>query len=232
MKSLLVFGGRAWRNLNRRVSRLYLGRQRDAGAAARLGPLVRLGSAENGWYAPEGRLDGLRCYCIGVGLDASFDFALAERGAEVHAFDPTPTAIAYMERENAGRVRFHPWGVLDHDGTMRLYAPLSETHGSHFLHDLHRTGQYHEVPCLRLGSIVARLGHDRIDLLKMDIEGSWYEVIPDMLDAGLRPPLLQVEYDSPAPVWRVSRSHLALAAAGYALVLREGDNAVYALPGG
>lgn len=33
--------------------------------------------------------------------------------------------------------------------------------------------------------ILRELGHDRIDVLKMDIEGSEYEVIPTILDAGV-----------------------------------------------
>lgn len=221
-----TFLGRAWRNLNRRASRLYMAAQTRRPLA-----LDRLGSTKNGWFAPPGRLEGRRCYCIGVGLDASYDFALAERGAEVHAFDPTPDAIAYMQRENAGRVQFHPWGVLDRDASMRLYFPLSPDHGSHFLHDLHGTGQFHEVPCLRLATILQRLGHDHVDILKMDIEGSWFEVIPDMLSTGLRPGLLQIEYDSPAPLWRVASRHRMLQAADYVLALREGDNAVYVLRG-
>jgi FkbM family methyltransferase len=238
MKQAAVFLGRAWRNLNRRISRLYLNRQlRGAGggpgggpaggAASGPGGFERLGSAQNGWYRPRDLPRGARCYCIGVGLDASFDFALAERGAEVHAFDPTPAAIAYMERVNAGRVAFHPWGVLDSDSTMRLYQPMSADHGSHFLHDLHQTGKFHEVPCYRLATIMGKLGHDRIDLMKMDIEGSWYEALQDMVAAGIRPGILEVEYDSPAPIWRVARIHRLLVRAGYALILREADNAIY-----
>ena len=217
MKPLVVFVGRAWRNLNRRVSRLYLDRQVKPGQI----PLERLGSTENGWYAPRDLAPETLCYCLGVGLDASFDFALAERGAKVHAFDPTPKSIAYMARENRGRVAFHQWAVLNRDGTMRLYAPLSEAHGSHFAQDLHRTGKFHEVPCLRLATIRERLDHPNPWLMKMDIEASWYEALPDIIEQStIRPRLLEVEYDSPAPPWRVSRIHRLLAGAGYRLVLR------------
>lgn len=216
---------RAWRNANRRLSRLYLDRSVVQGGPA----MERLGSAGNGWYAPKDMPVGARCYCIGVGLDASFDFALAERGADVHAFDPTPSAITYMERENQGRTTFHPWGVLDQDTTIRLYAPYDPRHGSHFAEDLHGTGKFHEVPCFRMSTILERLGHaaDSIYLLKIDIEGSWFQALQDMIASRIYPKYLEVEYDSPAPLWRVRPVHRQLIASGYALMLREADNAIY-----
>lgn len=225
MKDILVFAGRLWRNLNRRVSRLTL-----AASGVESGPVLsRLGTSENGWYVPEGMPAEALCYCIGVGLDASFDFELAKTDARVVSFDPTPKAVAYMERENNGQVIFHPWGLMDRDGTLRLYEPLSQDHGSHFAHDLHRTNRFHEVECYRFATILEKLGHATPYLVKMDIEGSWFEVIQDMMRDSIHPKVLEVEYDSPAPVWRVMRIHRQLKAAGYRLVLRQGDNAVYML---
>lgn len=226
MSKFQVFAGRAWRNVNRRISRLYLSWTFPKGSA----PLTRLGSDANGWYAPEDPAPGMLSYCIGVGYDASFDFDLAARGAEVHSFDPTPHAVGYMERENKGRVTFHPWGAYDEDTTIRLYFPKSESHGSYFAEDLHNTGKYHEVPVYRIATIMEKLGHDRIDLMKMDIEGSWYQALADMLGDDITPGILEVEFDSPAPVWRVRRIAMLLRKAGYKLVLQDGDNCVFQLP--
>ena len=223
MKSVIVFSGRAWRNVNRRISRAYL----DMTSARTDQKMVRLGSAENGWYAPAEFPPGALCYCIGVGQDATFDFDLAAHGGDVHSFDPTPPAIAYMDKNNRGRVTFHPWGVLDRDASMRLYHPLSEEHGSYFIHDLHKTEKFYEVPCYRLSTIMDKLGHTEIHLIKMDIEGSWYEAIPDILSDGILPRFFEIEFDSPAPVWRVSRIKRMLESKGYRLILREHDNAVY-----
>ena len=217
------FAGRAWRNLNRRVSRIWL----DVFSRKASHPMVRLGSDGNGWFVPADMPPNALCYCVGVGLDASFDFELAERGADVYSFDPTPPAIRYMERENSDRTKFHPWGLLDKDSTMRLYFPMSETHGSYFIEDLHGTGRYHEVPCLRMSTILERLGHGCPYLVKMDIEGSWGRALEDMMRSGHHPEFLEVEFDSPAPVWKVSNTARLLERSGYGLVLREGDNAVY-----
>lgn len=223
MKSLTVFVGRAWRNLNRQVSRLYLELNNKRESQS----LERLGSEAHGWYAPKQFPSGARCYCIGVGRDATFDFALAERGAEVHSFDPTPAAIEYMDQNNADRVSFHPWGVLNKDSTMRLYFSMPQNPGLYFAHDLHKTNKFHEVPCYRMATIMQKLGHEAPYLVKMDIEGGWYEATLDMLNSGICPTFMEIEFDSPAPIWRVARVYRALREAGYRLVLRQGDNAVF-----
>jgi FkbM family methyltransferase len=223
MKSIIVFLGRAWRHSNRRISRLFL----DVSGKRTDHDLVRLGSAQNGWYAPTDLPAGALCYCIGVGRDASFDFELARMGGDVHSFDPTPPAVEYMQENNKGQVAFHPWGVLDKDASMRLYFPLSGDHGSYFIHDLHKTGKFYDVPCYQLSTIMKKLGHSDIHLMKMDIEGSWYEAIPNILASGIYPVFFEIEFDSPAPVWRVSKIVRDLHRHGYRLVLRKEDDAVF-----
>jgi FkbM family methyltransferase len=219
-----VWLGRAWRNLNRRISRLYVDSRLKSSPVA----LTRYGRGEGAWMAPETIPDGAVIYCGGVGVDATFDFDLKTRtGADVHSFDPTPKAIAYMERKNEAGVAFHPWGMLDEDRVVRFYMPLSETHQSSFIHDLHNTGKYVEAQCYRLATTMKKLGHDSLYLLKIDIEGSWYEVLLDMVGGAVRPTIVNVEFDSPAPVWRVRRVTSALEGAGYVPVLREKDNVTF-----
>ena len=54
----------------------------------------------------------------------------------------------------------------------------------------------HAVRCqvCRLVTLLKRIGASRVNLLKMDIEGSEYEVIEDMLTGDIRPSQLLVEY--------------------------------------
>lgn len=51
-----------------------------------------------------------------------------------------------------------------------------------------------EVPAFCLSSIATRLGHSRIDLLKMDIEGAEYEVLEGLLTSPVKPNQLLVEF--------------------------------------
>lgn len=173
---------------------------------------------------------GAVAYCGGVGQDATFDLALAEKqGLEVHSFDPTPGSIAYMERENRGRVQFHPWGMLDRDDTIRFHAPLDPSHANWFVDNLHGTDDYFEAPCFTVATIMEKLGHDKLDLLKIDIEGSWGQVLDGMLKSGIHPRVLCVEFDSPAPLPRVRRTVTALKKVGYKLARRDKENCVFVL---
>ena len=49
-------------------------------------------------------------------------------------------------------------------------------------------------PVRRLETIAADLGHERIDVLKMDIEGFEYGVIDDVLAGSLRPAQWLIEF--------------------------------------
>jgi len=222
-----TFLGRVWRRLNRSVSRAWLTRQLSPSPVR----LECFGEGGEAWYVPADIAPGAVVYCGGVGLDASYDFALAEiKRCEVHSFDPTPLAIDYMDRMNQGRVRFHPWGMLDSDSLISFYAPYDLSHGSWFAENLHNSATRIEAQCYTVRTIMARLGHDHIDLLKIDIEGSWYAVLLRMVEDRIFPGMICVEFDSPAPLGRVRTVTRALLDNGYKLVLREHDNAVFLRP--
>lgn len=221
----IVFAGRAWRNLNRRISRLYMRIKLCESSVE----LVRYGSGEGSWMAPapDAFPEGAVVYCGGVGLDASFDFDVRKRtGTEVHSFDPTPKAINYMERANDCGVIFHPWGMAAEDCVLRFYMPLKESQNL-FVTDLHQTGRYIEAQCYRLGTIMERLDHEKLFLMKIDIEGSWYNFTQDFLAQGIVPEVFNIEFDSPAPLWRVREIARRLAMAGLFPVFREKDNVTF-----
>jgi len=144
------------------------------------------------------RTDSLRkdsvIYSFGAGMDISWDIALIERtGAVVHAFDPTPKSIAWIREQNTpAEFRFCPYGIAATDGIKTFYAPYKEKNVSHSV--IPRGTTAFNFPVKTLRTIMQELGHDRIDLLKMDIEGSEYEVINDLIASGARPIQLLVEF--------------------------------------
>ena len=50
------------------------------------------------------------------------------------------------------------------------------------------------MPVERVRTIMKRLLHEKIDLLKLDIEGAEYGVLRDMLDIGILPTQILVEF--------------------------------------
>ena len=136
-------------------------------------------------------------YSFGVGEDASFDVALIEKlGVEVHAFDPTPRSVDWVKAQTlpAG-FHFAPLGVADFDGVGQFHPPTNPEHVSHSL--LPRAtarGAPVEVQFRTLKTLMAGLGHVRIDLLKLDIEGSEYAVLDQLLDQKIGVGQILVEY--------------------------------------
>jgi FkbM family methyltransferase len=120
----------------------------------------------------------------GIGEDASFDMALIEKyGCVIHAFDPTPKSIAWVKATISDpHFVFHEYAVADTDGSIRLYLPKRADYVSASLQPgWHTSDDFVDVVSRRLSTIVKELGLDKIDVLKMDIEGAEYIVLQDYL---------------------------------------------------
>ena len=159
--------------------------------------LVRLGSDYGGWTVPADliRPDWI-CYSGGVGRDISFDLELIQRfGCEVWAFDPIPAAAAYAEREGSvDGFHFLPYGIWSEDTEQKFYAPLDHEHVSHSIDNLQHTNRYVLAQCRSLPSLMAELGHARVDLLKLDIEGAEYAALEAVVRGRVVPRVLCVEF--------------------------------------
>lgn len=163
-------------------------------------PVEFHGSEYGGWAVLSDSLNATSIvYSFGVGEDASFDLSLIEKyGCRVHAFDPTPKAAQWVaDNIRNERFIFEPVALSDRDGTLRLFLPLDPTHVSASLVVGSRTGTaFFDAPCQRFQTICRRLGHARVDVLKMDIEGAEYLVLREILSdsGGIRPAQLLVEF--------------------------------------
>lgn len=123
-------------------------------------------------------------YSFGIGVDASFDREMiANYNAQVFAFDPTPRSIAWVaDQKWPPSFRFFPWGLAAWDGTRDFYPPENPDHVSHTILERERqVGHPIQVEMYQLNTIAKRLGHRKIDVLKMDIEGAEYEVIENIV---------------------------------------------------
>jgi FkbM family methyltransferase len=178
-----------------------------------------------------GAADGGVAYCIGVGTNATFDLGLAAAGYEVHSFDPTPRALIYAEQERLGErgVRFHPVGIWNEPKSLRFFAPSNRQHVNYSVVDLHGTGDYIESACERLPDVMRRLGHSELKLLKLDVEGSWRPILDDMIDTGIRPKQLCVEFDSPTSTRKILSMVQKLEHVGYTVVWFERENFLFVL---
>lgn len=163
--------------------------------------IVEFGNASYGqWGVAKEYLDkDSVILSFGIGMDASFDMDIIEiLGAKVHGFDPTPKSIdwVYANIKNESFI-FHEYGVADYEGSMRLHLPLNDEHVSAACIKNAMSGDsYTDAPVCDLLTISKRLDLDRIDYLKMDIEGAEYSVLPSLrsLPQNLLPMQLAVEF--------------------------------------
>lgn len=183
---------------------------------------------QGGWRFHPDLLDARSVvYSLGVGEDVEFDAALIrDYGLEVHAFDPTPSTVSWLaSHPPPPGFHFHPWAVTADDGVLTLYPRVrrrgrkSRTMYTMVADDAAREDAI-EVPAFSLPTIAARLGHRRIDLLKIDIEGAEYDVLESLPGLAVQPVQLLVEFHHRFPGIGPTRTVAAVAAlrqSGYRL---------------
>jgi len=184
----------------------------------------RFGSEYGGWEVATGSLTPQTLvYSFGVGEDASFDTALIEHcHLTIHAFDPTPKSVSWARKQGfPANFVLHEYGLAAFDGTVSFNPPENPDHVSHTLLDRPSTQEKSiKVPVKRLKTIMSELGHQHIDILKMDIEGAEYDVIRDICDSGIRPAQILVEFHHRFPgvgVGMTKRAIRQIRSMGYGL---------------
>ena len=147
-------------------------------------------------------------YSFGVGNNVGWELALIERfGLGVDAFDPTTRSVEWAGRQEfPDGFRFHPVALAKTDGTQRFHAPV-KTRSLNFRPDPEGG---HAFPAKRLSTLAAELGHERIDVLKIDIEGGEYDLIDELLSGGPQVDQLLIEFHHGMHGWTLSDTKTAM----------------------
>ncbi len=156
--------------------------------------------------------------------DWSVHAAVAFPEAAIHAFEPVPDTYRALARSAAsfdGRVTANPFGLADKDGSIALTVMADDNTLSSIV-ALHE-GQGRQVDCaMRAGdAYMAEHGIDRIDLLKIDVEGAEHLVLQGFARALAegRIGVIQFEYGQANIVTRflLRDFHLLLESHGYSV---------------
>lgn len=161
---------------------------------------LRLGSGYGGWViAPNGLPSQPIVFSVGLGTDITFDLAMIRQfNARVFGFDPTPKSEKFIRTQTLpGNFVFIPVGLGDFDGQMTFQ--LGNASYDSYSTDTHydRPADTVTCPVAKLSTLMSRVGIDRIDILKMDIEGGEYAVMSDvlLLKDSIRQLLIELHYD-------------------------------------
>ncbi len=158
----------------------------------------RLGDDYGGWHVHTEKLSADSIiYSFGIGEDISFDLDLiAKYNAHIHGFDPTPESNQWVADNNfPDSFMMHEYGLADRDGTITFFTPKHPDLEDYTLLEGSTTIEDAvHLPVKRLTTVMKELGHDHIDLLKMDIEGAEFGVIEDFCNSDIRPGQILVEF--------------------------------------
>lgn len=160
---------------------------------------VWYGNTYGGFFlCPELLNENSIIYSFGIGEDISFDNAIiTNHNCHIFCFDPTPKSINWFKRQKLNeKFHFYEYGISGNNGFVDFYLPKNPDHvsGSTITQKNIDIKNKVSVEMKSLGNIINELGHKHIDVLKMDIEGSEYDVIADILNAKISITQILIEF--------------------------------------
>lgn len=119
----------------------------------------------------------------------------------------------------------HEYGLGTDDGDVKFFFPNNKEHVSCSVLPIGRSSEYINVPVKTINTIMNELGHDHIDLLKIDVENIECDVLEKMMDDNICPTYLSVDFD----LWNHDRSRCVqvinkLIQYGYRIIKQTGQD--------
>jgi FkbM family methyltransferase len=157
------------------------------------------GNKYGGFYLNSSLLSPLSSlFSFGIGEDISFDLAVSQQGVQnIFLFDPTPKSINFIKRQNLPEnFRFYPVGISDENGYSSFFLPKDNNNvsGSLSVHKQLDSEKIISVHLKKLSTITEELNINQLDVLKMDIEGSEYRVLRNIMHEDIFPTQICVEF--------------------------------------
>ncbi len=157
------------------------------------------GNTYGGFYICPDLLDEKSViYSFGIGEDISFDTAIIKNhGCQVFGFDPTPKSINWVKSQKTNeKFLFYEFGIGSKSGFVDFFLPKNPEYVSGSLIDTKNvdTARKVSVEMKSLVDIMNELNHKHIDVLKMDIEGSEYDVIENILNSKISITQILIEF--------------------------------------
>lgn len=163
-------------------------------------------------------------YSFGVGTDIEWDLEMIKQGATVYAFDPSPKSIKWLQTQDLPeKFIFTPCGLGSVDGLREFYPPPNPKNVSYS--SVRKVGEPEMLSVARLDTIMLMHNHSHIDVLKMDIEGGEYDVLPSIL--GMDIDQILIEFHDRFSTFGFLKTFLArmrLQHAGYKEFARNGSD--------
>jgi FkbM family methyltransferase len=165
---------------------------------------VFIGGRFTGWtvdsrcFKNKARLVG---YGVGCGEDITWDIGMTTRyNVEMFLFDPTPKSIKYMKpllAKHTDKMHLTEEGLSDKEGVLTFRKPKDKFVSLTAFKSSSDPSQLITLKVNTLDNFMAKFGHTYLDILKIDIEGSEYGVLDQLIERRYFPfTQLLVEYHS------------------------------------
>jgi FkbM family methyltransferase len=135
----------------------------------------------SGTYARVAGLPAETILDLGGNCGASMAYFKAlHPAARIHVAEPDPIAFRTLSAnaEDLDGVVLHQVAVGKVDERRRFYQSNAAWSSSLVGDQVHAGGQWIEVDVVALGTLLDRAGLERVDLLKLDVEGAEWEILP------------------------------------------------------
>lgn len=150
------------------------------------------------FVCPDLLSDSSIVYSFGIGEDISFDKAIIEEfQCDVFGFDPTPKSIDWIKNQQLPKkFHFFEFGIDTISGIVKFHLPKNSdfVSGSQIYNSDLITDETIDVQMKSFEDIVIDLGHTKIDILKMDIEGSEFMVLESILKSNTSIDQILIEF--------------------------------------
>ena len=139
-------------------------------------------------------------YSFGVGTSISFEEKISKRfNCKVFCYDPTSLAKNFMDKHeyDKDQIKFIDYGIWIEDKKIKFYNQNEtnklDTGGS--ITNLFKNQSYDLLQCYRLKTLMEQNNHERIDVLKLDIEGAAVQVLQDAINSNIQPRQIIAEFE-------------------------------------
>jgi len=139
-------------------------------------------------------------YSFGVGTSISFEEEVARVfKCKVYCYDPTSMAVNYIKnyQYDDDSIYFKPTGIWTKDEPIKFFSQETDDPkimgGS--IKNLFKSDKFEYLECKKLKTFMKENNHNKINLLKLDIEGAAIEVFKDMINDQIFPDQIIAEFE-------------------------------------
>jgi len=157
--------------------------------------IAEYGDKGANWTIARDKLNkNTKIYSFGIGDNLSFEEELVKNfDLKVYAFDPTPKSLAWIKKQKfSTNIEIYPFGISNKDGIAYFEPPKKENYISFRMSN--KNEKLVKLPVYKLSTILKKLKEKKIDVLKLDIEGAEYRVIPEILRTKMDIKQILVEF--------------------------------------